>query len=396
MAFPDQPPSAPSHVAPPLAARPAWAVPRVWPWLIGSFVVIGLVEVVRGYTLAYLGGEPQTWWHVFVSTFPFWGCLGFLLAPLVPVIHRFPLELRRWRRSLAIHLAIGLPFGVLCAVVAPLIADLLHRGYLQPPIRYFLRLFHWTAVPGFYSYAALVAILSALDSHRRYVEEERAAARLAVRASELEASLAQSRLETLRMQLNPHFLFNTLNATSVLALKGERDKVAAMLTRLSDLLRAVLESSAQVVPLADELALLERYLEIERVRFGDRLTVVVEADPAVLEAEVPGLVLQPLAENAVRHGISRQPGPGRLEVRAKAGGGRMVIEVRDSGPGFGGAEGGARGLGLANTRERLAQLYGGAAVLELLDAPGGGGLVRLELPLRAYVAGGTVGEGHHA
>jgi two-component system, LytTR family, sensor kinase len=334
-------------------------------------VVIGLLEMVRTYAGFHVGGYPLSWWEAFWRTTPYWVTLGVLLAPLASAIRRLPLEQGRWRRSLPVHLAIAVLFAIIHNVLGGLVADAVLQDRLTTPEDLIRRLFSPTPLVDFFSYAVLVAASFAFTYH--------------VRASELEASLAQARLEALRMQLNPHFLFNTLNATSVLALKGEREKVAGMLTRLSDLLRTVLEGSAQVVPLAEEIDLLARYLEIERVRFEDRLTVRVEIDPDVLDAEVPVLVLQPLAENAIRHGVSRRPGPGRVEVRGRAEGGRLVIEVRDSGPGFVGPpdlEAQAGGVGLANTRARLAQLYGDAATLELSEAAEGGGLVRLVLPLR--------------
>jgi sensor histidine kinase YesM len=160
------------------------------------------------------------------------------------------------------------------------------------------------------------------------------------------------------------------------------------LTLLSDLLRVSLESSSQVVPLRDEIALLERYLEIERTRFGDRLAVDFALDPCVLDAEVPTLILQPVVENAIRHGTSRSAMPGRVEIAASARDGRLRLSVRDTGPGLSAeakADGG-NGIGLANTRARLEQLYGGDHLLELADAPGGGALVVIELPLHLSIA----------
>lgn len=352
------------------------------PWLIGGGLGFGLLEALRGYAGAHAAGGPASWGEALCRTVPFWGTFGLLLAALAGTVRRFPLERGRWRRSLAVHLGIAVLFAIVHPLLAGLAIDASCGVPLLPWRAQAQRLFRLTPVVDFFSYAVFVSASSALAYHRKFIEEEREAARQALRAKELEARLAEARLDALRMQLNPHFLFNTLNATSVLALKGERDKVVTMLARLSDLLRTVLESPAQVVPLAEEIDLLSRYLEIERVRFEDRLTVLVEVDPDVLDAEVPVLVLQPLAENAIHHGIARHPGPGRVEVRGRGQGDRLVIEVRDSGPGFTETEARAGGVGLANTRARLAQLYSDAAELELSEAPGGGGLVRLSLPLR--------------
>jgi sensor histidine kinase YesM len=223
-------------------------------------------------------------------------------------------------------------------------------------------------------------------------ERERVAAQLALKASRLEGSLTRANLESLRMQLNPHFLFNTLNAISVMALKGERHGVVRTLTLLSDLLRVSLENNAQVVPLRDEIAFLERYLEIEEIRFKDRLTVRMELSPATLDAEVPTLLLQPLVENAIKHGISRKPGVGEIVVRSFVKSSKLVLEVSDTGPGFKQAIDSSRtGIGLANTRARLEQLYGADQALVLENAPAGGALVHVHLPFRVCSADGTAG-----
>jgi sensor histidine kinase YesM len=177
-----------------------------------------------------------------------------------------------------------------------------------------------------------------------------------------------------------------LNAISVMALKGERHGVVRTLTLLSDLLRVSLENNAQVVPLRDEIVFLERYLEIEQIRFKDRLTVIMNLAPETLDAEVPTLVLQPLVENAIRHGISRKPGSGQVVIRSLTDGDMLVLEVRDTGPGFHHAGDSSRtGIGLANTRARIEQLYGAQQAMQIEDAPGGGAIVRLRTPFRICI-----------
>jgi sensor histidine kinase YesM len=168
-----------------------------------------------------------------------------------------------------------------------------------------------------------------------------------------------------------------------MALKGERHGVVRTLTLLSDLLRVSLENNAQVVALRDEISFLERYIEIEEIRFKDRLTVRMELAPETLDAEVPTLLLQPLVENAIRHGISRKPGAGEIVIRSSRQGGTLALEVRDTGPGFNQSTDSTRtGIGLANTRARLEQLYNAGQSLVLQDAPGGGALVSVRLPYR--------------
>jgi LytS/YehU family sensor histidine kinase len=203
-----------------------------------------------------------------------------------------------------------------------------------------------------------------------------------VRAAQLEAQLAEARLDALRMQLHPHFLFNTLHAISALM---ARDVPAArrMMTRLSDLLRFSLEQEVtDEVPLAEELDFLDRYVEIQRARFPDRLHVEMDVEPDAQAALVPRFMLQPLVENAIRHGIDRRPGGGRVVVRARVNDHRLKIEVEDNGPGFPSGADYREGVGLRSTRARLEHLYGGGGELDLAAAPGGGALVRVVIPVR--------------
>jgi len=208
-----------------------------------------------------------------------------------------------------------------------------------------------------------------------------------LRAVELEKRLAQARLQALQMQLNPHFLFNTLHAISALVHK-DVEAADRMIARLSDLLRYALESTdAQEVPLRQELDFLNRYLEIEKTRFGDRLTVRLDIAPETLDALVPNLVLQPLVENAIRHGIEPRAKPGRIDLRARRENGRLKLEVCDNGVGLPSGRIPEEGVGLSNTRARLQQLYGERHLFALGNTAGGGLTVSVELPFRA--AGGA-------
>jgi sensor histidine kinase YesM len=229
-------------------------------------------------------------------------------------------------------------------------------------------------------YWAIVSLQHVAAFQERARERER-------RAAELEQRLTAARLQALQMQLNPHFLFNTLNAISSL-MHQDVEAADRMLVRLSELLRRALDTrDRQEVPLREELAFLERYLEIEQTRFGARLTVQRSIDPRVLDAMVPNLVLQPLVENAIKHGIERQRKPGTIELGATESGGEVVLRVRDNGPGL--AAEAARpnskghGIGVGNTRRRLEQLYGRRQELLMRDAEGGGTEVIVRLPYRA-------------
>jgi two-component system LytT family sensor kinase len=192
------------------------------------------------------------------------------------------------------------------------------------------------------------------------------------------------------MQLQPHFLFNTLNAIMVLVRQQRTGQAEEMLGRLSDLLRRVLDEGAtQEVPLRRELELLELYLAIEQVRFQDRLRVEIAADPAVLDAAVPHFGLQPIVENAVRHGIGGRSAAGRIEIRAARRGDMLEIRVSDDGPGLPGdgsspaeRRRAAGGIGIANTRARLRQLYGDQASLTVVNGPLGGAVATIIVPFR--------------
>jgi LytS/YehU family sensor histidine kinase len=192
-------------------------------------------------------------------------------------------------------------------------------------------------------------------------------------------------LQALKMQLHPHFLFNALHSISALV-HSDPDAADKMIARLGDFLRLTLDTAAaQEVPLRQEIEFLNCYLEIERIRFRDRLTTSLDVDPQALECRVPNLVLQPIVENAIRHGVAPRSAPGRVEVHAERRGGALRLQVRDNGRGLPAdgvcaTKGG--GVGLSNTRARLQQLYGGAFVFEIENDPAGGVVVTLEIPFR--------------
>ena len=195
-----------------------------------------------------------------------------------------------------------------------------------------------------------------------------------------DAALARARLDVLKGQLQPHFLFNTLNSISTLVLKGDRDAAIRMLNRLADLLRASLAGATDhTVPLRDELALAQRYLDIETIRFGDRLRVELSIPTDVLDTRVPSLLLQPLVENAVRHGIAQDANAGLVEIHAQRDNGILRLEIRDDGPGPDATM--VEGVGLSNSRERLRQLYGDRAHLTLGPGALRGAVVRIEIPV---------------
>jgi LytS/YehU family sensor histidine kinase len=206
-------------------------------------------------------------------------------------------------------------------------------------------------------------------------------------ASRLSDELARAQLDALRTQLQPHFLFNTLNSATVLT-TADPARANRVLLKLSELLRCTLDHTApHEIPLRRELEQLEPYLEIQQIRFGARLAIARELSPETLDALVPTLVLQPLVENAVRHGIEPNPAGGTVTIRSRSENGILHLEVRDTGSGRAPEPGGALGIGLTNTRARLERLYGAAQQVELVPAPAGGAAVCIALPLRRAGSG---------
>ncbi len=233
-------------------------------------------------------------------------------------------------------------------------------------------------------YFVLVAGTQAFLLYRRVQERDR-------RALELSASLSQAKLQALRLQLQPHFLFNTLNAIATLVHR-DPDRADELIVDLSELLRLSLEVGEPEIPLRRELEILDRYLQIEQVRLGDRLGIRREIEPEALEALVPTLMLQTIVENAVRHGIEPRSEPGTVTLLARRRGDFLVLIVRDDGVGLGVADraAGRRGIGLSNTESRLAELHGAAARVELRAPPAGGVEVEIVLPFRPAVPPASV------
>jgi len=300
-----------------------------------------------------------------------------LSTPLVLwLARRFPVERSNWRRRLAVHLLAGLALAVVWAV-CHITIDSLFSGEAKLLIPFNLARNVFVMLDKeLLVYCIIVLISHAAVYYQRY------------REGELRASQAQ--LQALKMQLHPHFLFNTLHSISALV---HRDPEAAdkMIARLGDFLRLTLDASAtQEVPLRRELEFLNCYLDIERVRFNDRLTTSLEVDPRVLDCRVPNLILQPLVENAIRHGVSQRAAPGHVRVRAERRGDALLLQVSDNGAGLSTAAPARRatkgGVGLSNTRARLQQLYGSAYRFELSGDPRGGATVTLEIPLLDYDA----------
>jgi two-component system LytT family sensor kinase len=310
-------------------------------------------------------------WYVWVA-----------LTPLVlGLARRFPLERGQLGRSLPAHLiaplCLSVPHLALSALAGRVAGVAYYRSepFTELVGRLVERYLHLDVL----TYMAVVATGLARAYYQRYRARELAAA-------ELESRLLSSELAALKMQVHPHFLFNTLNAISVLVRKGEGARAVAALGGLAELLRSSLtEGGRQTTSLQAEVEFTRRYLELEQLRLGDRLRVAIEVPAELLGCEVPTLLLQPLVENAVRHGIAARPAGGTVWLRASGRGGRLVLEVSDDGVGL--ADGfvleAQDGIGLANVRARLALLHPDDHAMAVAGRPGGGTKVSLELPLVA-------------
>lgn len=321
-------------------------------------------------------GYIVTWEFALITALADWYLFALLSIPALWLSRRFRLEGARWRSSLLIHFVASGAFAFLWVVLRVMVEKL--RVSNQGQTFYFDVVFHWTLVRSIYFnllvYWIIIGVSHAFDFYQKYRERQ-------LHALELEKLLAQSRLEALQAQLNPHFLFNTLHAISAL-MHQNVEAADRMIARLSDLLRAALESAeTQEVPLREELDFLKKYLEIEQTRFGDRLKVQMDIAAETWDARVPNLVLQPLVENAIKHGIEPKAKPGIITLSAHCVDKQLSIEVRDNGVGIADKTALAEGVGLSNTRARLRHLYGDSHTFELRDADGGGLAVCLSIPL---------------
>jgi two-component system LytT family sensor kinase len=355
----------------------SWRVSSFW-WLVTAFwLFIAFVSALE-MSMLRSANIQQALADALVRLVPW----VFLTPLVVWVSSVYTLERVTWKRSIWVHLAVCvLALGIVgvIAYFAPPVPPASVRGGVelnrlnrQPRETAFLILRRITfQFPVFWG---LVGVAHALRFYERAKGREQ-------REAELEACLAQARLQALRMQLNPHFLFNTLN--SIASLVHEQPQAEEMIESLSDLLRLTLSASdRQEVTLREELHFLERYLLIEQIRFGQRLRVEKQIDVSALEAVVPILILQPIVENAVRHGIEAQIAPGIIRIVAEHAGDTLLLSVEDNGCGLDSSPNGTlkEGVGLSNTRSRLKELYGVRASLELQPGKIRGFTAQIQIP----------------
>jgi two-component system LytT family sensor kinase len=339
--------------------------------LVG-WTLIGLFGHVRGVVDGLTGrGSPPTLTDLALTLESVW--LWALFTPvIVACVRRWPLGRARWRAPLALHTLAAL--AIAFADVA--IDELFARAFVPAERLGVERRFLVELFLNGYSYIAVCALGHALRFARLYHAERVAAARL-------ETELVATRLRALEKQLRPHFFYNTLHTVGALVRTGDDGGALRLLADLGDLLRYVLrQHDAHEVPLRQEVTFSERYLAIEQARFGERMAVHVAIDASLDDALVPHFALQPLVENAVRHGIEKSVRPGSVRVEARREGDALEVRVLDTGAGPRPSGPRPDGIGLATTRARLAQLYGARQSLVVESRPEGGTAVVLRVPFR--------------
>jgi signal transduction histidine kinase len=347
-----------------------------WVCYFGFWTFLGLTNVSQSYVIRQSKGIPFNLLDALILGLADW----YLWAAFTPLVYflarRFRFDQKTWAVSLGVHVVVNLLITVLIAAALTPVYQACALDPTEEVVPYeklFRLLFAAEVISYFWVYWAILGVCYAVDYYRKFRERE-------LKASQLETQLAQAQLLVLKMQLHPHFLFNTLHAVS--ALMHQNVQMAdTMLARLGELLRSTLDNvGTQEVTLQQELDFIRPYLEIEQARLGPRLKVQMDVEPEALDAYVPNFILQPLVENAIRHGISPRPGPGCITIRAERRGGQLALEVRDNGPGLGPSP--RPGVGLSNTRARLQHLYGDAHQFDLRNAPDGGAVAAMAVPFR--------------
>ena len=355
-----------------------WPTRLEWMLIVGAWTTVALLTAVNS-VLAPRGGGGVEWARFPVELgremfeYGFW----IVLTPVVFWLARvLPLERAQAARNVAVHLGIAAAVAVLVDV-----GDALSRSvlFLDPPAAEFSFVRIITGlwfVNELVVYCVVLAAGFARDYYLQKKERQEEAERLQARTRKLEKQLTEAQLDALRMQLNPHFLFNTLHAISTLVGRDPQG-VRRMIARLSDLLRRVLDEEVPPeIPLAEELDVLRDYLEIQQIRFQGELEVSIDVPEAVQDARVPYLILQPLAENAIKHGAGQVEDTGRIAIDGRREEGQLVVSIRDNGPGFD-EENHVLGTGLQNVRARLKGLYGEEASLHVGPVEGGTGIVAM-------------------
>lgn len=343
-------------------------------WFLIPLSCALIAVLYTGQTWLTMSTHGHSFVRIFFWQLLVWGIWGALSPLVILLARRFPPSGRRSVRNILLHLLFSCLFGAVHLLPVAVATRVIHpyAPFPDPETlgeQYVGLVGSWLQVDLLLYWAAVISVHVYGRLRQRQIRESR-----------LEAQLAQAKLEALKLQIRPHFLFNSLNAVAGMVRKNENAAAVRMIAGLSDLLRYVLEGSGsgQLAPLRDELAFTERYLQIQQARFGLRLAYAIEAGPEIADAQIPALLLQPLAENAVEHGVASVEGSCQIAVRARRAAGRLLVSVEDNGAGIDAEV--ARGIGLRNCEARLRTLYGEGASLRLEQRNGGGAAVLVDIP----------------
>ena len=356
------------------SSRRAWALGVIVVWLVLSLISASQRYADSIQTSSSVSFPESLFWSLVIWSY--WA----LAAPLIFHLgESIPLRKERLGFATLTHFTLSIMLGLLhIALVAALVA-LVSPSRTGVPTTFLgefgrgVRVFLYVEL---ILYWAILGVAMARDSYRKYLDRE-------MRSRELETQLGLARLEALRMQIQPHFLFNALNTVAMLVRNGENSQAVEMVAGLGELLRLALGDSAeQEVPLEAELSFVRRYLAIEEFRFPDRLRVEVDVSEELLRAEVPNLILQPLVENAIKHGVAKSSSSGLVRIIARRGNGWLELSVEDNGPGLpvGWRWDAEPGIGLRNVRSRMKQLYGDQQEFVIQNLEPKGTAARLRIP----------------
>lgn len=349
-----------------------------WLALAAVWAVIGLVLSVEVYFSVRVS-MPGVGFSEVVAAQYLRATIWALLTPLVLWLRRaVPLSSGRWLGGVSFHLGLSVLIMLVYYLGRVWVLFWQSGGMNSDFWDVARRSFFGSNMIDVLLYWAVLGTGYTFEIYRKYKNEQ-------IRGAELESRLVQSELSALKQQLHPHFLFNTMNTIAVLVREGRNHEAVQLLARLSGLLRTTLDSSGvEEITLRQEMEFNERYVEIQKMRFADRLTVVTDISAEALEARVPNLMLQPLVENAIQHGVSPKRGPGRVKIVGRVEADQLRVEVSDDGVGIdnGKINRAREGIGLSNTRERLNHLYGASCQLVLRSEPDLGTTVSIVLPYR--------------
>jgi two-component sensor histidine kinase len=362
-------------------ATPAKADPPRWLWIATVWLALGLFDAAQTVFTMQAEGMHHAWARLFATLLLSWLPWALATPWVVYLGHRYPVIRLRPLSTWLVHLSACTAIGLVAAAWIAWLTELLNPWLTNPPPGPYLELllykFYEGLIGSLILYSSILAFSYVFDSRARLARQETEAARLG-------EQLSQAQLNALRRQIEPHFLFNTLNAIAGLVREKKNDAAVNMIAALSDFLRGLIEDSTrQQVPLEEELVFLQKYLDIQKMRFAERLQVSVDVPTEFYRAQVPTLILQPVVENAVKHGIGRRAQGGAIRISVFRSNGMLTLSVYNDGPNLpDGCQAADAGTGIRNLRTRLHSLFGNAFDLKMENRAPSGVEVSVSVPFR--------------